>query len=755
MRNAQKPERLSLNQLVTRLGEGKFVIPDFQRDFEWKPRDICDLIRSIFLDYYIGSLLLWRSKEPNTEILKCEHLRGYSGKEYTPFNEAGDPDFIVLDGQQRLTALYYAFYAPDISLPKRHNRYIYYVNVKHFMNEEYDKCFNYDWTKGFINKILSSEETQFERHIFPLSTFTKNSFALPNWLQNYQKYWENRLNDIGELNEGVNKTEELEELKEQYSNYVEHAKIFSTFIQSLLDDYQVSYIELNKDIALDKVCDIFTQINSKGVQLDVFDLINALLRPHEIQLKDMWREISDSLSFVKSDKLNVYVLQVMSILRQNYCSPKYLYYLIPNTKKTIKIGKEKQEEVLISSAQEFRDRWSDAAASMQESIKLLSHPHEYGVTSSSYMPYVSILPVFSAIRRKVKSIPANSQLSAQRKMRSWYWASVFTNRYSGSMESTSTRDFIDVSAWLDDDDKIPSVISEFKSQFKTIDFKKENRSSSSRYNGIFNLLTINGAKDWVEGTAITESLDDHHIVPRSWGKKHLGQGEIDTILNRTPLTASTNRNIIRDRLPNEYIDEWISINGEEEVRKIMEQHCISPIAFEILKRPEFTAEDFEKFINERQKTITAAVEDLLIKERLDLSPSLRVLDADIEKVEVGLRDLVSSALIDRWTEVPSHVQEQIEIRIQKDSRTNHLFDHDYANSERGKLDFSDLRHLQTIISAKPFWQNFESKFKTKQILEQKFKQLTDLRNGIRHAREVNNVVKMEGEAAIIWFSELL
>ena len=38
--------------------KGRYVIPDFQREFEWKPWDIRELMRSIFLDYYIGSLLL-------------------------------------------------------------------------------------------------------------------------------------------------------------------------------------------------------------------------------------------------------------------------------------------------------------------------------------------------------------------------------------------------------------------------------------------------------------------------------------------------------------------------------------------------------------------------------------------------------------------------------------------------------------------------------------------------------------------------
>jgi uncharacterized protein with ParB-like and HNH nuclease domain len=51
MKNAQKPDHMSLNTLIAQLREGRFVIPDFQREFEWRPWDIRDLMRSIFLDY--------------------------------------------------------------------------------------------------------------------------------------------------------------------------------------------------------------------------------------------------------------------------------------------------------------------------------------------------------------------------------------------------------------------------------------------------------------------------------------------------------------------------------------------------------------------------------------------------------------------------------------------------------------------------------------------------------------------------------
>jgi hypothetical protein len=60
VRDAQKPDHISLNTLIGRLREGRYVIPDFQREFEWRPlrysrpSDIRELMRSIFLDYYIA-----------------------------------------------------------------------------------------------------------------------------------------------------------------------------------------------------------------------------------------------------------------------------------------------------------------------------------------------------------------------------------------------------------------------------------------------------------------------------------------------------------------------------------------------------------------------------------------------------------------------------------------------------------------------------------------------------------------------------
>ena len=153
MRDAQKPDHISLNTLVGRLRDGRFVIPDFQREFEWKPWDVGDLMRSIFSDYYIGSLLLLKGKPENFEALSCEPIYGYIGD--------GHREHIVLDGQQRLTAMYYAFFAPDKELPTRNNRYYYYIKVDRLMADEIDDSSMRQWHgKAFETEFLLTDHWQ-------------------------------------------------------------------------------------------------------------------------------------------------------------------------------------------------------------------------------------------------------------------------------------------------------------------------------------------------------------------------------------------------------------------------------------------------------------------------------------------------------------------------------------------------------------------------------------------------------------------
>ena len=741
MRNAQKPDRISLNLLINRLKEGRFVIPDFQREFEWKPWDIRDLMRSIFLDYYIGSLLLWKGKPENFHNLSCEPVYGYEGS-------SSNKEYIVLDGQQRLTAMYYAFVAPNKPLPNRANRFLYFVRIDRFMAQEYDKAFDYQHqTKNWAN-IFSDRNLQFAAHIFPLSIIGAGGWDLPNWVQGYEKFWLEKAKEAeSEGNIQINQTANY---------YAQNAREFGDLLRSITEQYQISYIELDRDLGIEKICDIFTQINSKGVRLDVFDLINALLKPKNLRLKHLWREAQQRLEFVETEKMNVYILQVMSILRQNYCSPRYLYFLLPGEEKPVRLPDgSRRKEILIPDVKTFKNDWHRAVSALENAIKTLQHPQEFGVISSNYLPYVAILPVFSALQNRSQDLLNEQQLSAQRKIRYWYWASVFTNRYSGSVESTSARDFLDMEAWFKNEEAQPNLIQEFKTQFRNLELRRETKRGTSVYNGIFNLFVIQGARDWITGNIPQpDELDDHHIVPVSWGKKYLPSKAIHTILNRTPLTAKTNREIIRDRLPNEYLPELIASNGDD-IRAILKSHFISPAALKILMRDPFAPEDYDAFTTERQHTLQLAIESLLIKERLDLSPPLRELDERIEQIELNLRSAIDKALDGDWLAIPQHIQSKVEERIQKAIKKSSILNPDDYSTLSKKLEFFDLRELQSTIEHKTLWPRFEPRFASKNAFGGKFDRLAELRNSLRHSRSINEVVKKEGEAAVMWFEAVL
>jgi hypothetical protein len=592
MKDSQKPDHVSLANMVGRLREGRYVIPDFQRDFEWEPWDIKELMSSIFRDYYIGSLLLWKGKDENFEALSCEAIYGFEGGD-------GRTD-IVLDGQQRLTAMYYAFMAPNKPAPNRRNRFLYFIKVDRFMDEAYDDAFIYDWTRRGLN-LLSDRTRQFKEHMFPLSVVGAGGWELPNWVQGYEKHWR----EAAETLEGTE--------AESAAFQAENAKKFGEHLKDITEQYQISYIELDRDLELDKVCDIFTKINSRGVRLDIFDLLNALLRPKEIRLRqDLWRDASPRLEFAEAGRMNVYVLQVMSILRQAYCSPKYLYNLIPGSSRQVR-GPDGtlRSEVLVADPIEFKNLWHEAVEALERALNLLRHPQEFGAISSQYLPYAAILPAFAALQVEAGQLPAEQRLDAQRKIRLWYWASVFTNRYSGAVESTAAQDYREIKTWYVDDNAEPGSISEFQRDIGNLDLRRETRRGTSVYNGVFNLLVLNGARDWISGNAPQHGdLDDHHIVPKSLGSEYALSTSIDTILNRTPLTSETNREVIRDRLPNEYLPELIATNGKDEVMRILESHFISARAFEILMKNPFTPSDFEKFIEERGDTLRSRIKDL-------------------------------------------------------------------------------------------------------------------------------------------------
>ena len=384
MKDAPKPDKVSLGTLIARLRDGHYVIPDFQREFEWEPADIRELMSSIFRDYYIGSLLLWRGSSETFSLLACEPLKGH-------MDELIGAQSIVLDGQQRLSAMFYAFMAPDMPAPRRKSRYLYFIDVNQFVDEQFDDAFYQDWTQRGVN-LLKEPNLQFENNLFPLAILgNPDVLAFSNWVNGYREYWRERQAALSSPDESAT--------SDMISRNLANVDQFSHDIAESLRDYQVSYIELDREMEIEKVCDTFTRINSRGVRLDIFDLLNAILRPREIMLKDMWRSAEPGLAWADTERMNVYVLQVMSMLGQAYCSPKYLYYLLPGQRRKIKEADGSTgESVLVPSNADFVERWNQAISALERGLELLRNPQDYGALLPRFLPYISIIPAFSSLQ---------------------------------------------------------------------------------------------------------------------------------------------------------------------------------------------------------------------------------------------------------------------------------------------------------------------------------------------------------------------
>ncbi len=127
----------------------------------------------------------------------------------------------------------------------------------------------------------------------------------------------------------------------------------------------------------------------------------------------------------------------------------------------------------------------------------------------------------------------------------------------------------------------------------------------------------------------------------------------------------------------------------------------------------------------------------------------------MESVELAIRKLIVEVLEGDQDRLPSQVTENTDARIDAAARKNPAFDTERYATLEGRLEYCDLRDLQGIIMNKTLWPNFEGIFSPKELLTARFGQFAELRNGIRHSRTVPDVMRKDGEAAILWFKQVI
>ncbi|MDR2641603.1 MAG: DUF262 domain-containing protein, partial [Planctomycetaceae bacterium] len=231
----------SVEQILHFIKSKEIVIPEIQRPFVWKPKQVRDLIDSLYTGYPTGYLII--SQSPNMTLKNGKTSQG---------------EKIMIDGQQRTTALMTAILGIDVT------------NVK----------FEKKAIKIAFNPLAKEDEEMFKvqdiailkdkKWIVDISELFTSEFDSYSFIQNYCT--ENK--DIISPTELNKKITQLLGIKNR----------------------SIGVITLDKDLTIDEVTEIFIRINSQGAKLNQADFVMSKIAANTRYGGNMLRKAIDYFS---------------------------------------------------------------------------------------------------------------------------------------------------------------------------------------------------------------------------------------------------------------------------------------------------------------------------------------------------------------------------------------------------------------------------------------------------------------------------
>ena len=604
--NLRNPERIKIRQLLDNCEKNKWVIPHFQRYFDWKKENIRGFIEAIFNDYYVGAFLLWDTdKNPAVGI---QSVKGVSK------SSTLRPDAIVLDGQQRITSLFYSIFAPNIndfedrSLWKdtkiyRDHPIYFYIDFKNFLNGENEII-------KTLNIKLEKEKT-FSSMLFPLYELTNYN----EWLFEFQQF--------------------VVEKSENPKKVLQIVEVIRKKLSHLLDGFEIPYINLPETMGIDQVTEIFEGINSTGIKLSVFDLLIARLYRYDIRLRDLWDKTLEKYPNIERysrviDKMPIYLLQAMSLFYEKNSSCKRKDIL------------DIYENVYSKSERSFNEDWEDISKWMNSAITKLEE--DFGIKDEKEIPFAPTIPIMTALIKVISE--KDNKAECYKKVSKWYWSVIFTNAYSQSVDSLLTSDFKELKKWFDKNDETPKVIKNLQREISQLFLRDVASKSNAKYSGVMSLIALEGANDFDTGQKMNDFRDKNdkdHIFPRA----HFGSHQnINSVLNMTWMSEETNRKVKRYDKPSEYIKEYIKKHGgEQELIKILKSHLVNKIAYELLRK-----DDFDGFLLEREREVLRKIAELVGIENINsILPIIQEEKLSVQDyIKIGESDTIEFKSSLRW-----------------------------------------------------------------------------------------------------------
>jgi len=558
----------ALKNLLAEIHTRTMALPDFQRDFVWEPVATQELIVSIANNYPAGSILRVRDAK---RVFAAREFEG------APVLDSTKHTFLVLDGQQRLTSLYQAFYGVG--------EHCYYLDLKKLLNGDdfEDAIFHVRATTKWA-KARENFDVQAREMILPLSVLKGGAGGFLQWL--------------------LQVTNPMPQ-EERTSMLDALTKINDQWIKTI-DDYHFPVVTLSDETEPDALCTIFETLNRTGVKLSVFELLTARFWPQNINLRELWDKARGEYPIIEDFDVDpYYVLQAISLACRK--SPSC-----------------KRSDVLNLAATDITAWWSKVITGLKTSLEILRD--DCKVIQPKWLPYQTMIAPLVAVLAKVGT-PKTAEAGVQReKLKRWFWCSVFGQVYESAPNSKSAKDVLELTEWLGCG-SVPESVSTLRFDPKALrDVTPRQRAI---YRGTICLVLTNGARDFHTQAFITgklmseEGIDDHHVFPSHYLEKERGlmlARQRDSVLNRTLIDRTTNQ-MINDRAPSKYLTDIRNTPGFP-FEAVLKSHWLPAGADSPLLN-----DDYDRFLTWREQRLWQEIQRVTgIKEASDL-------ESDVETIE--------------------------------------------------------------------------------------------------------------------------
>lgn len=280
-----KNEKIS--KVVMEISRNKYLLPVIQRELVWTPEQIENLFDSIMSGYPIGSMLFWsynRSSESKYKFYKfLEKYDQYENNHNSEFDTKGLEDITaILDGQQRLTALYLGLKG--------------YLNL-HIARHRWDNAESFEKKYLYINLLYKQDKNSENiSNKYEFKFKTEESVNKDNLTGNY--YWFK----VGEILDFKSDKDYRKILGDFYYKASDENKdyindIFQDLFKKLTEDSIINYFEVDNE-PFDKVLQIFVRINSGGTPLGYTDLLMSIISNSWQEARD---KVDETLKTINSD----------------------------------------------------------------------------------------------------------------------------------------------------------------------------------------------------------------------------------------------------------------------------------------------------------------------------------------------------------------------------------------------------------------------------------------------------------------------